>query len=112
MDSGHFRADPGKFEKKYVKIYRFWTLLGRSCENLLFAPKNLILATHPELAKFTLKSIDSEHFWADPGKICFFDPKTKFLPTTQNQTAPAYVLARWRISRRLSGYYINSYKII
>ena len=86
--------------------------MGRSWENLFFALKNWILATLPELAKFTLKSMDSGHVWADPGKICFLDPKTGFWPTTQNQTAPAYVLARWRISRRLSGYiyiYIHTY---
>ena len=72
LDFGH----PPRIGKICVKIYRFWTLLGRSWENLLFGPKNWILATHPELAKFTLKSMDSGHFWADPGKICFLHPKT------------------------------------
>ena len=30
------------------------------------------------------KSTDSGHFWADPGKICFLDPKTRFWPPSQN----------------------------
>ena len=67
-----------RLHKNYFKIYRFWALLGRSWENLLFGPKNWILATHPELAKFVSKSIDSGHFWADPGKICFSDSKAGF----------------------------------
>ena len=45
-------------------------------ENLLFAPKNWISATHPDLAKFVPNSIESGPFWADPGKICFLLPKT------------------------------------
>ena len=73
-----------RLRKNYFKIDRFCTLLGRSWENLLFWPKNLILATHPEFAKFVSKSIDSGHFWADPGKICFLNPKTWFWPPTQN----------------------------
>ena len=73
-----------RLHKNYFKIYRFCTLLGRSWENLLFGPKNWILATHPELAKFVSKSIDSGHFWADPRKISFWHPKTKFWPPSQN----------------------------
>ena len=80
LDFGH----PPKIGEICVKIYGFWTLLGRSWENLLFGTKNLILATHPELAKFALKSIDSGHFWADPGKICFLHSKTGFWPPSQN----------------------------
>ena len=42
------------------------------------------MAGDPELAKFTSKSSDSGHFWADPGKMCFLVPKTGFWPATQN----------------------------
>ena len=70
--------------KIYVKIWRFWALLGRSWENVFFRTKNCILAGDPELAKFTSKSSDSGHFWADPGKMCFLVPKTGFWPATQN----------------------------
>ena len=72
LDFGH----PPRIGKICVQIYGFWALLGRSWENLLFGFKNLILATHPELANFVSKSIDSGYFWADPGKICFLLPKT------------------------------------
>ena len=71
-----------------------WTLPGASeslqnqfldIENLHFSTPRLlktqkkykktsVFATHPESAKITTKSIDSEHFRADPGKIYFLDP--------------------------------------
>ena len=86
QDFGH----PPRIDQIHFKICGFWTLLGRSWENLLFAPKNLILAILLEFASFTSKFIDSGHFCADPGKICFSDSKAGFWPTTQNQTAPAY----------------------
>ena len=75
---------PPRLFKNYIKIHRFWTLLGLPRKYLFFGPKNLILATHPEFAKFVSKSMDSKHFWADPGKICFSRSNTGFWQPSQN----------------------------
>ena len=72
LDFGH----PPRISKIHIEICGCCALLSRSWENLFFGLKNLILATHPKLAKFVSKSMDSGHFWADPGKICFLEPKT------------------------------------
>ncbi len=75
------KACPGRLQEppKASKM-SFWT--SKTC---IFLPqgyrkhkkyqKTSVFATHPESAKITTKSIDSEHFRADPGKICFLDPK-------------------------------------
>ena len=44
LDFGH----PPRIGKICDRIYGFWTLLGRSWENLFFELKNLIFANHPE----------------------------------------------------------------
>ena len=46
-----------------------------STPRLLKTQKKIQKYTHPESAKITTKSIDSGHFWADPGKICFLGLK-------------------------------------
>ena len=80
LNFGH----PPRIGKICIKTNGFWTLLGRSLENLLFGSKKLILASLLELPKFKSKSNDSGHFWADPVKICFLNPKTEFWPASQN----------------------------
>ena len=53
-------CQPPRFRQNYFKIHRFWALLDRSWETLLFGHKIWTLTTHPESAKFVSKSTDSE----------------------------------------------------